>query len=572
MDFSYRKIKRYKKIIEVMFKYGFGFLIKKKESLKDNKITVTENKNNSLSIGQRLRFAFEELGPTFVKIGQILSTRQDIFNDDIIQELSKLRDEVKPFDTNEAKKIIEKELDVNIEAVFNDFSEKSISSASIGQVYSAKLKNAEEIVIKVQRPNIRPMIQIDLEIIKKIAIKYKEKHMDLKIDLKGIIEELESQLLRELNYKYEATNGRKMASIFKGSNSVKIPYIYEKYSTEKVLTMEKINGISLSDLNDSKKLKKRQKELNLKDEEIEKMTSTKAKKNIAQIGIKSFFKQVILNGFFHADPHPGNIFVLNENKIAYIDFGMVGIIDKKNLRYIKKIVTSVTEQNADKIVDVIIEMNALNKDYDNDKIRRDILYLIHYYYDLSFENIKVAEILNEIFNFMRTYKINMPSDLTLLSKTVITLEGTALMLDSTISVQYILKIYLYYYRKESLKFYKNTGKILSEADDYYYKLIELPGQLSNIIKNIESNNVGVDLKLKELNIHKVEKSVVKITTLLSLSIILAACIIGTSQIISSPYVLKNEIITLFGIFGFAVSFIIGLTVVVIIIKNQLKNK
>ena len=319
MKVGYKNIKRYKEILHILVKYGFTFIVEKlniEGVVYKIPMTNPPESIKNMSTGERIRRTIEELGPTYIKLGQILSSRKDLLDKDIIDELSKLRDMVEPFDTSIAKAIFKEELGLDIKQVFSEFNDIPIGSASIGQVYEAKLKNGNEVIVKIQRPNIENSINSDIQILKDMINTLNELNQDKKfdIDLIKILEEFHTQILRELDYNFEAINAMKFRKIFEDSTEVHIPNIYNQYTTKRVLVMEKVIGIKLSECYKIKKLG---------------WDTDK----ISRIGVNSFFKQIFEHGFFHADPHPGNIFVVSKECISYIDFGMVGIIDDKTLKF-----------------------------------------------------------------------------------------------------------------------------------------------------------------------------------------------------------------------------------------------
>ncbi|WKK92188.1 AarF/UbiB family protein [Clostridioides difficile] len=388
MRISYRNLKRYREIGYVLIKYGFSFIVERLNiegiAYKIPLFDPPEEIKN-MTTGERMKRVLEELGPTYIKIGQILSTRKDLLDQDIIDEISKLRDDVEKFDSNIAIDIFKEEVGLSIEEIFLEFKEEPIAAASIGQVYEGVLKTGEEVIVKIQRPNIEKIIKSDLEILRTIANTLKDLKKDFNLDLVQMIEEFQTQLMRELDYTFEAINATKFSRIFKNSDEVYIPKVYSEYNTKKILVMEKVNGTKLSDV-----------------EKIRRLGYNT--KTIVEIGVRSFFTQVLSHGFFHADPHPGNIFVVAKNKIAYIDFGMIGIIDNKTLNQLNEIALAGVEKNVDKIIYLLIEMDALNGEADIKGLRQDLLYLIHYYYDISIEKINVTDILNELFRFLDSIK------------------------------------------------------------------------------------------------------------------------------------------------------------------------
>lgn len=556
MRISYRYIKRYKEIAQVMIKYGFSFIIERiNKDGSGSKIDVSSSEPKddikNMTSGQRLRLALQELGPTYIKLGQILSTRRDLLDQDIIEELTKLRDNVETFDTDIAMAIIEEEIGEEIEEVFLEFDKNPVAAASIGQVYNAILKSGEKVVVKVQRPDIETKIKADLEILKRVSGSIQDIIKDYNVDMKDMIEELSSQLLRELDYNFEAVNAVKMKKIFANSEEVYIPEIHMEYTTKKILIMERIEGIKLSDIDLIK----------------EKGWDTR---KIANIGVKAFLKQVFSYGFFHADQHPGNIFVLGESKIAYIDFGMIGIIDNKTLNFLNEFALAASEKNVDKIVRVLMEMDAISEDTDIEGFKQEMLYMIHYYYDVPLERISIGNILNEVFRFFRKYKIVMPSQLITLAKTIITLEGTGRSLDPNFSAKEISKAFLKHYYKNRINPKNIAMETKQNVEEIMLDVKNIPKQIKNVLRMIEKNNVKISVE--EVKMTRIEECLKEMTTQMTMALVLASIIVGSSLIIASPNIEKNMGIKYVAFAGFFISFIIGLILVIDIIKVKIKKR
>ena len=554
MRVSYKYLGRYREIATVLIKYGFGFIVDKlnKESVAGNVTTHGPGSSvKKMTTGQRLRFAFEELGPTYIKIGQIISTRKDLFDDDIISELSKLRDDVEKFDDYIAMDLLDKELGVSRKEVFSYISESPIAAASIGQVYSARLKDGTDVVIKIQRPNIESTIKADIEILKRLSSNLEFLKKEWNVDIYDLISEMEMQLVRELDYKFEEVNGTKLRNIFKDSKEVFIPRIYDEYTTKRLLVMEKVNGLCLSDISSHK-------------------LSDDKKKKIVDIGVRSFFRQVMTCGFFHADPHPGNIFVMDDMRLAYIDFGMVGLIDDKTLGQLNQLILAATDKNVDKIIRILADMGAISKSSNDEGLKRDLLYLVHYYFDIPFDRLRISEVLDEAFRFMRNHRVSLPSQLVILGKTMITLEGTSRGLYKEFSAETIASSYIRYYKHEKLDIRRNINNLKSGFDEYYFDLVSLPGQLKNIISILEKNELKLDIG--EMRSPKIEENIRKFTTQVSMAIMLTACIVGSSLILASENIQKSRTIKFVGICGFILSFIIGLALVFLIFKNNYHRK
>lgn len=554
MRVSYKDLKRYREIAGVFVKYGFSFLVDRlnKDSVA-GKIKIFEPKEEikGLSTGERIRKAFEELGPTFVKIGQILSSRQDIFDKDIINELEKLRDDVEVFDTKDAINIIEEELGNPIDDIFLEFNNDPIGSASIGQVYRAKLKNNEDVIIKVQRPGIEELIKSDINILKRVSKSMRDLVLDYGLDLPKIIDELDEQLKKELDYNFEAVNCRKLGKMFEDVKEVYIPKVYFDYTTKKVLVMEEVKGIRLTD----------------KERLIEEKIDIE---NIVKIGTRAFILQILEHGFFHADPHPGNIFVINSEQIAFIDFGMVGLVDNDMLDTINTIMLAGINKDVDRIMFILNDKGLIETEVDEDNMKRDITYLIHYYYDLPVNKIRMADVVDESFRFLRMYRVKIPSQLVLLAKTTAILEGTLTDIYPQTSIDYLAKIYVsrYYKRKYNPKNVAND--IVASTSRLYYDMKILPRQLRKILKNIERNNMKINIG--ELRFTKLEDVIISTFIQASMALILAACIISSSLIVSSQNVVKYKLIRYLSLGGFAASFIIGLIFIFSTLKLTHRSK
>lgn len=554
MRISYKNLKRYKEIVYVLIKYGFSFVVEKLniEGVA-YKIPMTNPSQEikNMSTGEKIRRAIEELGPTYIKLGQILSTRKDLLDQDIIDELSNLRDNVEEFDTNIARSIFTKEVGLDVDKVFKNFNNKPIAAASIGQVYEARLESGEDVIVKIQRPNIEETIKSDLEILKSMAIGLKDLNKDIDIDLIQIVEEFQTQLIRELDYNFEAINAMKFKNIFKDSKEVYIPQVYEKYTTKKVLVMEKIIGAKLSDV-------KKIRELGW---------DTKI---ISEIGARSLFKQIFEHGFFHADPHPGNIFVLGKNTISYIDFGMIGIVDKKTLNLLNEVGIALIEKNIDRVIYILIEIDAVNSEIDISGLRQDLLYLTHYYYDVPIEKINITDIMNEVFRFFRKYKVSIPSQLSTLAKTVITLEGTGRELNPKFSVSSIGKEFMKYYYVNKFNPQRIFMNSKHTVEEMLLDIKTIPKQMRVILRNIEKNNMKI--QIEDVKFTSLEERITDLTTQISLSLVLASIVVGSSLIIASPNINNNIWIRITALAGFFISFIIGLLLVIRIVRSQYKKK
>ncbi len=403
-----RDIRRFNQIAVVLIEEGLGEILRKLKpniSFKKGK----KSKKHSLKPEQKLRMTFERLGPTFIKFGQILSVRPDLLPKEYIAELEKLQDEVPPFEYKKVKSIVEHELGKKIKEVFRKFEERPIASASISQVHRAILNDGTKVAVKVQRPNIQQIIQTDIEILYFFA-KLLEKHFKELRHYKpvDIVKEFESWTNREIDFSIEARNAQIFYHNFKGSKIVRIPKVYPKYSSEKVITLEFLDGV-----------------------EIHKMGTIKKRwfdiGKVIDHGFDAVLTQVFMHGFFHADPHPGNILILKNNVIAFVDFGIVGYFDRPLKEKCIKLFVGILEEDVDAVVETLLEICSADSQIAVVKFKQDVSrILFEMQAGSEIKDMKVSLILEEILHTGVIYGMRMPTEFVLFGKTLITLEGLAL--------------------------------------------------------------------------------------------------------------------------------------------------
>jgi ubiquinone biosynthesis protein len=370
-------------------------------------------------LGYRLRKALEELGPVFIKFGQIISTRRELLPKEVADELAKLRDNVKPFDNEIARSIIKKELECSIDDVFLEFTATPMAAASIAQVHLAKLKNGDEVAVKILRPGIKPIIRTDLRLLKDLVFTLTLFKSTLKdFNFLGIIDELAVSLSQEVNFLLEAENAEKFRENLIDYPSVQIPKIYKEFSTRNILVMERMHGTPIDNV-----IKLVSKGINLKD--------------IARQGLELMLLQVLRDRFFHADPHSGNVWITDEGLRVYLDFGIMGKLSKEDRDIIIRLMTALSIQNYADFVQVQINAGWVPDDVDKDALKKAFHNLGSLIASHSKNSLMTA--LRRLFNLGEKYGIKIPVQFTLLVKTLIAAEGIARTLDPTIDLQEEMK-------------------------------------------------------------------------------------------------------------------------------------
>ncbi|ABY92466.1 2-polyprenylphenol 6-hydroxylase [Thermoanaerobacter sp. X514] len=552
-------LRRYREIVFVFIKYGFGAIIDNIGILKHinvrRKILKQTNDENiaKLSRGERLRLALEELGPTFIKMGQILSTRPDILPKDVIKELEKLQDKVPAFSFDEVKSVIQNEFGESLEEAYAEFEPTPLAAASIAQVHMALLWSGKTVVVKVQRPGIEKIIAQDMRILEDIA-KFVDNHTKYGklYNFTKMVEDFKKRLEEELDFRIEGENAEKFKKNFLKDKKVKIPSIIWTHTTRRVLTMEYIDGIPLNDFN-----------------AIDEAGLDRGA--IARNLAKSVLNQILRDGFFHGDPHPGNIMVLGDGTIAFLDFGMVGSLSPERKRQFSKMLLGIVYKNSRMITESIIDLNAVTLNVNMKKLEKDINNLRDRYVEIPLEKLKVGEVLNGIFDLVFSYNIVIPNEFNMLAKSLITLEGIVEKLDPKISVLEVAKPIAKQLIPKMFSTQHMKEEIINATMDYSRLIKELPSFLLNFLRKTEEENYAVELKIRDFE--NLEKRVDKVFNRLSTSIILLALSIVIAGILIGSGISANagaELYELNGIIlkiGLAIAFVMVLGLAISIFRS-----
>ncbi|MGC9520924.1 MAG: ABC1 kinase family protein [Anaerolineae bacterium] len=406
-----RHLQRYRQILTVFTRHGFGFVV---SHLPAEPLWLRDlsplPKPERASLPSHFRQALEELGPAFVKLGQVLSTRPDVLPPDYISELSKLQDKVKPVAWEEIEKVLRDELEQPLEQVFDEIITVPMASASLAQVHVAKLATRERVALKIQRPNILRTLQTDLEIIRDVA-SYVETHTPLgKVyDLVEIADDFADTLNRELDYVSEGRNADRFRESFKDEPSVHIPWVYWDYTTERVLVLEYIEGIKIDQV-----------------EAID--AAGRDREKIATNAARMIIQEVLQDGFFHADPHPGNFIVMEGDVIGAMDFGMVGYLSQTDRVNLIRLYNAAVQLNAKGATEELIHIGAAPPDVDRHALTRDVERLLQRYSSLALKEMRLEELIDEVMPVVFEHKLKLPSNFWLLAKTLAMMEGIGLKL------------------------------------------------------------------------------------------------------------------------------------------------
>lgn len=538
-----RHLKRYREIAQVLIRHGLGELVDLLElqpylALPRRLVRRWRQEAPPLGAPQRFRLALEELGPTFIKLGQVLSTRPDLIPPAYVAELAKLQDTVPPEPWKPVREQIESELGRSLEDAFASLDEKPLAAASLAQVHAATLSDGTSVVVKVQRPGIQEVIDVDLEILQDVA-RLLEGRISLArlYDLPEIARSFAATLRMELDFYREAHNAEHFRDSFASESYLHVPEVVWDLTTRRVMVMERIRGIKIDDV-----------------EALDRVGYDRHR--IAVHAAQMVLKEVLEDGFFHADPHPGNFVVMSGEVIGAMDFGMVGQLSQRLRSDLTRLYIAVVQMDELSVVDQLIRMGATTKSVDRRALERDISRLLRKYRGLPLEAIRAREIMQDAMPIAFRHHLRLPSELWLLGKTLAMMEGVALKLDPGFDI-------IAFSRPRILRFLARTvlprnlvPRLLRTGGDWLDMVTLLPRIGSQLLIQAERGELGITLEHKGLDqaLNRLDRSANRI----SLSVLLAALILGLALLIPA-FNLTEEIglATVVVIAGFAGASLLG---------------
>jgi ubiquinone biosynthesis protein len=539
-----RRLNRYREIASAFVKYGFGYVLEEVGlfhvlSLKD-RIAADVKSGNTKEAGYRIRCMLEELGPAFIKLGQLLSIRSDMLPEDIVKELELLQDQVPPVPVDEIKEKLHHEFGRPVDDVFHYFNENYVAAASIGQVHEAILITGESVMVKVQRPGIIQTVHTDLEILRDIARLIEQRYDWAQYyNITEMVEELSESIRRELDYTEEARNSDMVQMQFEDCESIKVPVVFHDFSTPQILTMEKVEGIKLNELNKPM----------IQDEE---------RRRIADLLVSAFITQILREGFFHGDPHPGNIlYNPEEQQLIFIDFGQVGRLSA-SLRYdTASMMMGIMQKDTHRIVRSVFNMAYVPSDIDEqhfydrvDGIRKTVE-------RSSTEGLSLGITVKELFAAAQEHRIILPKEMTMMGKALITIEGIISEIDPSLDMIELARPYGEQIMRERYDPIKMGKRLWNKAEALTDTVTNIPNQVENVLDQASKGDLKFEISLSEINriLHKFDRISNQVSfslTLLAFSIVVLGLIVGATfgnnTILTSVPAIEVGFIIAFGMF------------------------
>jgi len=465
-------LRRFSQIGRVLVRHGFGFVFDVRRERREKKGLQEFLAPN---FGVRLRRTLDDLGPTFVKFGQLLSTRSDILPDSVLAELQKLQDTVRPMPAGAAQAIVERELGAPVEEVFTQFDPEPLGSASIGQVHRAVLLDGEVVAVKVQRPEAPGRVESDLELMREFA-DFLDRRFGRRIfvDVRGLVAEFETVIRRELDYTAEAENARRFAVNFAGTPVV-IPRVHLEYSTRRVLTLQNIEGTRFHDIQPL-------------------LLSPSERRRVASMGADAIFKMAFEDGFFHGDPHPGNLILTPKGDLALLDFGMVGYMSRGDIEALSRLFIAVIQRDAAAALRGLESLGVRYATEVRGDLERDLREFFNKYSGLSVGEVTLGQALSELISLARRYRLRVPPVFPLLTKALVTAEGLARAIDPTINVYEVAQPYARRLLTERLKPEAVLEATRELAFEYAGYVEDYPEQIRILLAELADGEIEVQLE------------------------------------------------------------------------------
>ena len=505
-----KHLARYGELARVLVKYGRSDLVKGLDletSFDESDVAV--DPQAAAEAGQ-LAADIERLGPTYIKLGQLLSTRADLLPPAYMEALARLQDDVEPFPFAEAEQIIEEELGVRVSKLFQEIDPEPMAAASLGQVHRARLRDGRPVAVKVQRPGIRERILGDLEALQDLAA-LADQHTVIgrRYPVSELVADFRRTLLRELDYLREAANLRVFRDNLAEFESIVVPAAIDDYTTSRVLTMEYVAGRKVTSISP------------LRTMELDG----------AALGdqlIKAYFKQILVDGVFHADPHPGNVFLTDDNRIALIDLGMVGYVPGRMREQLVKLMLAVSEGRGDDAADILLRMSDRLEDFDERGYTRAIAQLVSQHQNATAQEIQIGRVLLEMTAVSAGYGVQQPATFGLLGKTLLNLDQVSLIFDSEFNVNEAIQRHVSDVMRRRMMEQASPTALLSGALELNEFVQKLPGRLNRVLDRVAENDVS--LRVEAFDETELITGLQKIANRITLGLILAALIIGAAMI------------------------------------------
>lgn len=548
MDLSTIKhVGHLKNIVFVLLKYGFDDIVERLEVPGKLLLKRVMRVEEQLGPSERVRRVLEELGPTFIKFGQVVSMRSDLLPPGLLSELRKLQDKAPPVAFGEIQQQVERNLGRPLNQVFIRFDEEPVAAASLAQVHRAVLRDGRQpVAVKVQRPHIRGGIASDVAIMEAIAAQlHRRMEAATVYSLPDLVADFKKTIFRELDYMREARHMRIFQSNFAEDPEVHVPSLYQDLCTSEMLVMELVDGVKMSDMAPD---------------------DPERRGKLARRGLRIVVKQVLEDGFFHADPHPGNIVVRDKDVLCLLDCGMVGRLTSQMRFKLTYLIQATVNKDSERLLEVVLDLTHGYENADRDSLQRDLMDLLDGYHSVPLAQLNLGAFLSEIANILREHKLRLPRNLAIMIKALVTAEGLARELDPELDViaevqPLIKKLVFEQWKPENI-----WRSIRNNLTHIWSLQRQLPERMSHILEKVERGELAV--RFRHENLDQVNRTLEDIASRLTVAIIIGAIVIGSSLLVTAEVGPRLFGFPALGVVGYLISAVLGLWIVANILRSK----
>ncbi|KAF5030953.1 putative protein kinase UbiB [anaerobic digester metagenome] len=530
------RLRRYRQIADVLVKYGFGVLVEEVIPGAERLRVFRRPPEEKRSVYERIRLAIEELGPTYIKFGQIMSTRRELLPPDLIEELQKLQDRVAPVPFEEIRPVI-MEYCPNLEECFDIIEEEPVAAASLSQVHRAVTRDGHVVALKVQRPGIVDLIETDLLILQSLVTRVESIFPDMRVyNLQGMMDEFSAQIRRELDFTQDGANAERLRRNLQDLECVKIPRVYWEISGPRLLAMDYVEGVRIDDVEAIRAL-------GLFPEDI------------ADTGFAAYVQQIFVDGFFHGDPHPGNLLVTELGEIVFLDYGIVGVLRLERRRVFVDFLLAMTRKDVAGVIAALGKLDVHINPADLDAVKDDLYLVMLDYREMKLERVNFAVAIRGLTDTLRRYHIRVPSTLMLMMKVIVMVMDVGTRLDPAFNFDQRVRPYLLEIAAQQRLSPDNVTGAVRSIVDAAEGLLAIPGNVNETLKTLSEGTVTLELENHDLD--RIVGVIDRTSDKIIVGLVVAAVVVGSSLILRIADLPVPGYVSVLATLGYVFAVIVG---------------